>query len=162
VTPDEIVSLRTALKYVARGDDRGTRQRLALLLGVTGLCMAAVAASCGLAVASVASAATRTLARTCSQSVYPTGRPGHIGLVYSVKIRTDTCGRWVRAAERCKYPGAFSGWTYKWHVGLKPVRAIGAKSETACGVLAHSATNWGWEFYNHGTHRWVYKQEGHS
>lgn len=107
-------------------------------------------------------ASTAAPARACSQSVYPTGRPGHIELVYSVKIRTDTCGRWVRAAERCKYPGAFSGWTYKWHVGLKPVRAIGAKSETACGVLAHSATNWGWEFYNHGTHKWVYKQEGHS
>jgi hypothetical protein len=110
-----------------------------------------------------ASAAVHQPQRTCSQSVRTGGRPGGVSNDYQVWVRTDTCGRWIRSAERCKYPGAFGGASYKWHVG-QSVRAIGARSVAVCGVLAESETNWGFQFYIKGSgkgHGWQFKQEGH-
>jgi hypothetical protein len=42
---EEIVSLRTALKFLARGNDRDQRKRLAVILLVMAVCESAVAAA---------------------------------------------------------------------------------------------------------------------
>jgi hypothetical protein len=39
---EEIVSLPSALRFLARGDDRGQRQRLAVILFVMAVCLSGV------------------------------------------------------------------------------------------------------------------------
>lgn len=135
-------------------------RRLILLLSAT------MTAVLGTLVANSPPAASASAHRTCTQSVKPGWKkPSGIEQTFSVIIGTDTCGRWIRAAERCKYPGAFGGFNYKWHVDKKPKRILGQKTSTYCGVLTAGSVEWGYQYYVKGSgrgHGWQLKELGHK
>jgi hypothetical protein len=124
--------------------------RLRNLLACAGLASLALAA----APAALVLTASPAAARTCSQSIVdPSHRPNFVG-GYNIVIRTDSCGRWMRARVYCAD-------LHKWLPSQHAVRAIGDRSTT--GSAGCGPSRWGFQYWYNppgGQSKWIWKQEG--
>jgi hypothetical protein len=120
------------------------------LLASAGLASLALAA----APAALTLTASPAAANTCSQSISdPSHQPDFFFGSYNITVKTDSCGRWMRAYVYCVAPLS------RYEAG-NSVRALGAVSRT--GSAACDISRWGFEYYYKSltNSHWVRKREG--